>query len=199
VVALALLGCGDPSSSREGTGAMADREPGAAADLGAVFDARVRHEFEDRDLAATMRTIVAEPYVYHVPTMTGGRGQAGVREFYGNHFIGKWPADTRVERVSRTVGADQVVDEFVLSFTHDSEIDVLLPGIAPTGRKVELPHVVVMRFEGGRIAHEHIYWDQASLLVQVGLLDPERLPAVGAEQARGLRDPSLPRNALLER
>lgn len=177
---------------------MEDRERSAGEDLGAVFDAHVRHEFVDRDVDATMETMSAEPYVYHVPTMIGGRGRRGVSEFYRNHFIGKWPADTRVERLSRTVGRDQVVDEIVVSFTHDREIPTLLPGVAPTGRRVELPHVVVMKFEGGRIAHEHIYWDQASLLVQVGLLDPAKVPAVGVEQARWLADRSPPLNRLLD-
>lgn len=84
-------------------------------------------------------------------------------------------------------------------FTHDVELDSMLPGVPPSGRKVELPHVVVMKFEDGKIAHEHIYWDQASFLVQVGLLDPDRVPAVGSESARWLRDRSAPMNDLLER
>jgi carboxymethylenebutenolidase len=157
-------------------------------DLGAVFDAHVSHEFVDHDVAATMRTMVPEPYVLNVPTLTGGDGQAGVCRFYTEHFVGRMPADTQVTRISRTVGADQVVDELILSFTHDVEIDYMLPGVAPTGKHVELPHVVVMKFENGKIAHEHIWWDQASLLVQVGLLDPERLPAVGSAQAQKLRE-----------
>src|SRR5262249_22482775 len=88
--------------------------------------------------------------------------------------------------ISRTIGKDQVVDEFILSFTHDTQWDYLLPGILPTGRHVDLPHIVVMKFENGKVAHEHIWWDQASLLVQVGLLDPANLPVAGAEQARKL-------------
>jgi len=91
-----------------------------------------------------------------------------------------------VTPISRTIGKDQVVDEFIVSFTHDTEWDYLLPGIPPTGKRVELPHVLVMKFEKGKIAHEHLYWDQASLLVQVGLLEPASLPVVGVEQARKL-------------
>jgi len=166
---------------------MADPNPG----LGAVFDAHVKHEFEDHDVEATMKTMAAEPYVLNVPTLIGGVGRAQVHRFYTDHFVGKMPADTKVVRVSRTVGNDQVVDELILSFTHDIEIDFMLPGIPPTGRRVELPHVVVMRFEGDKIAHEHIYWDQACLLAQIGLLDPRRLPVVGGEQARRLLE--LPR------
>jgi carboxymethylenebutenolidase len=111
-----------------------------------------------------------------------------VRAFYGRHFIGKWPADVEITPVSRTVGDEQVVDELVLSFTHDIEMPQLLPGVAPTGRHVTLPFCVVVRFEGGKVAHEHIYWDQGSLLAQVGLLDPAELPVTGAEQAEAVLD-----------
>ncbi|MGH7630955.1 MAG: ester cyclase [Gemmatimonadales bacterium] len=116
-------------------------------------------------------------------------GGQGVREFYQKYFVGKMPGDSKVERISRTVGEDQVVDELILAFTHDVPIEFMLPGVPPTGKYVELPHVVVMRFEGGKVAHEHIYWDQASLLAQVGILDPSKVPGVkGVEQARRLRE-----------
>lgn len=154
--------------------------------LGAVFDQHIKHEFQDHDVDATMETMTEEPYVHHVPMMTGGIGYAGVYNFYKNHFIGKMPDDTKVVRISRTVDKDQVVDELVLSFTRDREIDFILPGVPPTGRYIELPHVVIMNFRNGKIAHEHIYWDQASLLVQVGLLDPKLLPVTGQEQAKRL-------------
>lgn len=179
---------------REGRAAMTAREP-QATDLGAVFDAHVRHEFVDQDVEATMRTMTAEPYVFHVPTMTGGYGREQVRDFYSRHFIGRWPEDVEVTQVSRTVGADQVVDELVIRCTHDREIPALLPGVPPTGRRIALPHVVVMGFAGGRVAHEHIYWDQASLLAQAGLIDPAGLPVTGAEQASGLLDRLKPETA----
>jgi carboxymethylenebutenolidase len=154
--------------------------------LGAVFDQHIKHEFEDHDVDATMETMIKEPYVHHVPVMTGGVGYAGVYDFYKNHFIGKMPADTKVVRISRTVGKDQVVDELVLSFTHDREIDFILPGVPPTEKYVEIACVVVMNFKDGKISHEHIYWDQASVLVQVGLLDPKLLPVTGKEQTKRL-------------
>jgi carboxymethylenebutenolidase len=154
--------------------------------LGAIFDQHIKHEFEDHDVDATMKTMTKEPYVHNVPIVTGGVGYDGVYNFYKNHFIGKMPDDTKVVCISRTVGKDQVVDELILSFTHDREIDFILPGVPPTGKYVELPHVVVMNFKDGKIAHEHIYWDQASLLVQVGLLDPKLLPVTGQEQAKRL-------------
>jgi len=169
-------------------------------DIGAVFDDHVAAEFVDLDLDATMATMTDDPYVNHVPVMTGGVGADDVRRFYGDHFIGKWPQDISITPVSRTVGEDQVVDELVLSFTHDIVMDQLLPGIAPTGRHVRLAFCVVVKFEDGMVAHEHIYWDQASLLVQVGLLDAAELPVTGAEQAANVLDPRAhPLNELIRR
>ena len=138
-------------------------------DLGALFDGHIAREFADHDVNASMETMIPEPYVACFPIMTGGIGGPGVRKFYSEHFINQIPKDAIVTPISRTVGKDQVVDEFILSFTHDTQWDYLLPGIPPTGRHVELPHVVVMKFENGKVAHEHVWWDQASLLVQVGL------------------------------
>lgn len=156
-------------------------------DLGAIFDKHVKCEFEDHDVDATMKTMVKEPYVHHIPTLTGGIGYDGVYNFYKNDFVGKMPVDTKIVRVSRTVGKDQVVDELIISFTHNREIKVMLPGIPSTGKYVELPLVVVMKFDDNdKIAHEHIYWDQASLLAQIGLLDSKSLPIYGIEQTRKL-------------
>jgi carboxymethylenebutenolidase len=154
--------------------------------LGKVFDEHIKCEFERRDIEATMKTMIKEPYVHHIPTLTGGIGYSGVYNFYKDELIGKMPDDTKFVRISRTIDKNQVVDELILSFTHDREIEFMLPGIPPTGKYVELPHVVVMKFNDGKIAHEHIYWDQASLLVQIGLLDPKRLPVSGIEQTRML-------------
>ena len=168
--------------------------------LASVFDDHVAAEFVDMDLDATMATMTEDPYVNHVPVMTGGVGFEGVRQFYGDHFIGKWPADITITPVSRTVGESQIVDELVLSFTHDVEMPQLLPGVSPTGRHVRLAFCVVVGFADGKVAHEHIYWDQASLLAQVGLLDPSELPITGAEQAGNVLDPrARPLNELIRR
>jgi carboxymethylenebutenolidase len=169
--------------------------PGGLAD---VLDDHLAAEFATRDVDATMATMTDDPYLNHVPVMTGGIGWEEVRRFYDQVFIGHWPADIAMQRVSRTVGTDQVVDELVLSFTHDITMDQLLPGVPPTGRRVMLAVCVVAGFRDGKLTHEHIYWDQASLLVQVGLLDPAGLPVTGAEQAEKLLAPrSIPANALL--
>lgn len=165
--------------------------------LGAMFDAHTAAEFQTRDIEATMATMSASPHVTHIPVMTGGNGREDVRRFYASWFIGHWPEDTAIEQVSRTVGEDRVVDELIISFTHDCPMPALLPGVAPTGRKVAIPFVVVVGFEGGKVAYERIYWDQASMLVQLGLLDQGTLPVTGAEQAARLLDPSLPSNTLI--
>jgi carboxymethylenebutenolidase len=163
-------------------------------DLAAMFDAHVKAEFQNLDLEATMSTMTDDPYVHHVPTITGGNGTAGVRDFYGHHFIGQWPDDTETRQVSRTVGENQVVDELMMAFTHDRPLDIMLPGIPPTGRRIAVAVVVVVGFENGRVSHEHIYWDQATVLVQAGLLDPSGLPIVGSEQAKALLDQERPKN-----
>lgn len=164
-------------------------------DLAAVFDEHIQHEFDDKDVEATMRTMTKEPYVHHVPVMTGGIGYEAVYNFYKDHFIGKMPADIKMVRISRTIGREQVVDELIISLTHNREIDFLLPGVKPTGKYLEIPVAVVMRFdEQGKIAHEHIYWDQASVLAQTGLLDMDKmLPIVGLEQSRRLLELSKTR------
>ena len=78
-------------------------------------------------------------------------------------------------------------------------MDWMLPGLAPTGKRIEVPLIAIVRFREGKLAHEHIYWDQASVLVQLGLLDAGALPVAGVESARKVLDPSLPSNALIGR
>jgi carboxymethylenebutenolidase len=168
-------------------------------DLGAVFDEHVADEFVAKDVAATMATMTAEPFVNHVPTMMGGVGGAAVADFYQKYFIGHWPQDTSITPVSRTVGTDSVVDEMIMSFTHDISMNTFLPGVAPTGRPVRLPVVVVMGFDGDKVAYERIYWDQASLLAQVGLIDETLLPVTGAVQAEKVLDKDVPANRLMTR
>jgi carboxymethylenebutenolidase len=158
-----------------------------AAGAAAVFDEHMRDEFELRDADATMATMSAEPYVNHVTVGTGGVGREAVHRFYRDDFIPNWPEDTTTEPVSRTIGADQIVDELIVSFTHTREMPAILPGLPPTGRRMEVPFAVVVGLEDGLVHHEHIYWDQASALVQLGVLDPAGLPVTGVEQATNLR------------
>jgi carboxymethylenebutenolidase len=166
-------------------------------DLTALWEAHCAHEFGARDVDATMKTMVAEPYVNHIPTMTGGVGHDQLKRFYTYHFVNSNPEDTKLILVSRTIGKDRVVDEMLFCFTHTREIDWMLPGVSPTGKYVEIPLVAIVSFHGDKIYNEHIYWDQASVLVQIGKLDPSGLPVAGLETARKLLDKALPSNSLM--
>lgn len=164
-----------------------------------LWEEHVRHEFATHDTEDTLATMVEDSYVNHIPVLTGGVGRDQLREFYSKRFIPQMPPDTEMTPISRTIGNDQLVDEMVFKFTHTIKMDWMLPGIDPTGRRVEIPLVAIVRFRDGKLAHEHIYWDQASVLVQLGLLDPGTLPVAGIESARKALDPSLPANALIHR
>src|SRR5436189_1640167 len=164
-----------------------------------LWEEHVRHEFNTHNTEETLATMVEDAYVNHIPVLTGGVGKNELREFYSKRFIPQMPPDTEMTPISRTIGTDQLVDEMVFKFTHTIPMDWMLPGIAPTGKRVEVPLVAIVRFRGGKLAYEHIYWDQASVLVQIGLLDPSKLPIVGIESARKVLDPTLPANALMER
>ena len=158
----------------------------------ALFEKHVGAELAG-DLDTTMATMSDDPHLNHVPTMAGGVGQSGVRAFYHDHLVGKFfPPDVKMESVSRTVGEDRVVEELFISFTHTTVIDWLLPGVAPTGKAVEMAVAVIVGFKNDKISYEHIYWDQAGVLVQVGLLNPSGLPVTGAESARKVLNPKLP-------
>ncbi|GGJ78383.1 dienelactone hydrolase family protein [Pseudomonas matsuisoli] len=185
--------------AHERTVAAFKKEIGPNFDLSALWEQHVLEEFGNRDVPATMATMVAEPYVNHIPTMTGGVGYAELSRFYQHHFVHGNPPDMKLVPISRTIGALQIVDEFILSFTHTTEIDWMLPGVEPTGKQVQIPMIGVIKFRGDKLCHEHIYWDQASVLVQVGLLDPQGLPVAGAETAHKLLDESQPSNRLMKR
>lgn len=183
--------------AHERTIAALKREIGPNFNLSDLWDEHVKHEFDTRDVPATMATMVSEPYVNHIPTMTGGVGSKQLSRFYQHHFVHGNPPDMKLIPLSRTVGALQIVDEFIMCFTHTTEIDWMLPNVAPTGKHVEIPMLGVVRFRGDKLYHEHIYWDQASLLVQVGLLDPTGLPVAGVITAQKLLDEALPSNTLM--
>jgi carboxymethylenebutenolidase len=162
------------------------------AEMIAKWDEHISFEFSSRDVSSTIETMVEDAYVNHVPVMTGGYGHDALRRFYAEDFIPLMPADTSIKLVSRTLGNDQLVDEMIFSFTHTEEMPWMLPGVPPTHRHVDIPLVVVVGFREGKLAHERIYWDQASVLKQIGLLTDASLPVFGAETARKLLDPSLP-------
>jgi carboxymethylenebutenolidase len=171
--------------------------PAHAELLGRLWEDHVAFEFSTRDTEATLATMVEDAYVNHIPVMTGGTGREQLREFYAKRFIPQMPPDTEMTAVSRTVGTDRLVDEMIFKFTHTIPMDWMLPGVPPTGKRVEIPLVAIVHFQDGKLAHEHIYWDQASVLVQIGLLDPTGLPVAGVETARKVLDPHLPSNELM--
>jgi carboxymethylenebutenolidase len=167
--------------------------------LNDLWEEHVRDEFTARDTNATLDTMVPDAYVNHIPVLTGGVGREQLRDFYSQHFIPKMPPDTEIVPISRTIGTGRLVDEMIFRFTHTVKMDWMLPGVAPTGKRVECALVAIVHFREGKLAHEHIYWDQASVLVQLGLLDPSNLPVAGVDTARKLSDPSLPSNDLIRR
>jgi carboxymethylenebutenolidase len=166
--------------------------------LSDVWDQHLAAEFGAKDCEQILATMAPHPSVNHVPVMTGAIGREQVREFYTNAFLPQLPADLETTPISRTIGQGRIADEFVSRFTHSIQMDWLLPGIPPTGKVVELATVAIIQFENGKILSERLYWDQASLLVQLGLID-RSLPVLGAESAQQVRQPTQPMNALLSR
>jgi len=156
-----------------------------------LWEEHLKAEFQDKDAGASCDTMVARPYVNHVPVLTGGVGRRQLEHFYGRYFIPSMPPDVEMVPISRTVGQNRIVDEFVFRCTHTVQMDWLLPGVPPTGRRLELVMVVIVYFEGGKIHHEHIHWDQASALVQLGLLDPAKLPVSNLLMKRTITDELL--------
>src|SRR5262249_34895558 len=173
-------------------------EMGTEGTLSSAWDQHLASEFAAKSVDQALATMTAEAYVNVVPLMIGNRRRSELHDFYANHFLAQTPPDMEMVTVSRTIGQGRVVDELVARFTHSIRMDWLLPGIPPTGRRVELPFVVIVQFEGDKVAHEHLYWDQASLLVQVGLVD-RTLPVRGGEIAAQVLNPAQPMNELIRR
>jgi carboxymethylenebutenolidase len=164
-----------------------------------LWEEHLASEFKFKNAETAINTMVDRPSVNHVPVMTGGVGRRQLTHFYDRYFIPQMPPDTQIIPVSRTIGHDRVVDEFVIKFTHSLQMDWLLPGVPPTNKQVEVATVTVIQFQDGKMASERIYWDQASLLVQLGLLDPAKLPVAGVAIARKVLDDQLPSNELMKR
>src|SRR5215468_10705075 len=150
----------------------------------AMLAAWQRHtyaEFVLKDVDAALATMTENPYVLAIPTGRGGVGCAGVRAFYADEFLPYIPPDFELSSVSQTIGGDRIVEEFVVRFTHTLEIPWMLPGVPPTGRRAEFVLVGVIGFQESMLAHEHIHWDQTSLLSQLGALrEPLASAGVGS-------------------
>jgi carboxymethylenebutenolidase len=160
-------------------------------ELNRLWEEHTKHEFVTRDTESTLATMVEDAYVNHIPVLTGGFGKTALRRFYSQDFIPCMPPDTKLTPISRTIGENQLVDEMIFSFTHTQEMPWMLPGVAPTNRHVEVPLVAIVQFRDGKLAHEHIYWDQASVLKQIGLLTDPALPVFGTQTARKVVDPQF--------
>jgi len=166
--------------------------PSLQEKLDDIFNAHMDAELAG-DLDKTLATMAPDPHLVNVPTMVGGQGPESVRTFYAKRLIGQFfPPDVTFETISRTYSNERLVDELIISFTHTTRIDWMLPGIDPTGKRVEVVFVVIVGIESGKVSYEHILWDQANVLVQIGLLDPSGLPVTGAGAAAKLRNPALP-------
>jgi len=182
-----LLSC---STTQQGEPAVADLN--LQQKLDAIFKAHMDAELSG-NLDKTLATMAPNPHLVNVPTMVGGQGRESVRTFYAKRLIGQFfPPDVKFETISRTYSNERLVDELIISFTHTTKIDWMLPGIDPTGKRVEVVFVVIVGIEDDKVSYEHIMWDQANVLVQIGLLDPTGLPVTGAGAAAKLRNPALP-------
>ncbi|KAI8957321.1 hypothetical protein F5Y11DRAFT_360939 [Daldinia sp. FL1419] len=169
-------------------------------DLEKVLEQNVESKFYSRHLQQALSTYSTHksPHVTYVPTLSGAIGSDELQRFYSGFFIGKNPQSMKLTLLSRTIGADRVVDELHVSFKHTQDMPWILPGVPPTNKKVEILIVSIVTLRGGKLYHEHVYWDQASVLVQVGLLDPKvvpqkaseagvkRLPVIGRRAARSV-------------
>ncbi|HET6334790.1 MAG TPA: nuclear transport factor 2 family protein [Polyangiales bacterium] len=176
-------------------------EPFTAAQQ-ALLDVWLRHmsaEFAEHNVQAALDTMTEDAKVNHVPLVIGGVGKAAVGQFYAQYLLAQLPPDLESSLVSRTIGQDRIVEELVFRFTHSMIMEWILPGVQPTGKRIEIAVVGIIQFRAGKIAHERLYWDQASVLVQVGLVDERMLPVVGPQAARRLLDSDVPMNGLLRR
>ena len=147
-----------------------------------VLQQHLYAEFVLKDADVALATLTENPYVLLIPAGTGGIGKDAVRDFYSNHFIPNIPPDLELIPVSQTCSQDRIVDELVVRFTHSLNMDWMLPGVPPTGRKVEFVLVTIHQFENGKVVSEHLYWDQSTVLSQLGVLDTP-VAAVGIGSA----------------
>lgn len=155
-------------------------------DLVKVWQQHNYSEWVMKDAAAALATMSDNPHVLMVPIAIGGRGREGVYNYYRDYFLAQLPADIRPVPISQVVGRDMLVEEAVFQFTHDQVMDWVIPGVPPTGKRVEMGVAAIVQFENGKIASEHLYWDHASVLAQLGVLDSAKTPIKGIESARTL-------------
>jgi carboxymethylenebutenolidase len=142
----------------------------ATTDLEKIWAEHIAGEFTIKDVDYTLSTMVEDAYVNHMPVNTGGKGKEQLRKFYRDDFIPSWPDDLQMTLTNRVLGRDQLVEELHLRFTHNKRMNWFLPNVPPTNKVVDIDLIVVVQFRGDKLACERIYWDQATVLRQVGLL-----------------------------
>lgn len=147
-----------------------------------VWETHTAAEFDLRSADAAIETMTDSPSLLHVPVGSGASGREALRSFYAEVFIPQIPSDFELQLLGRSVGQDRIVDEFIVRFTHTVRMEWFAPGVEPTGRRIQVPHVGIVAFDRGRIASEHIYWDQATVLVQLGALGGVQLPVLDGSQ-----------------
>jgi len=181
-------------------------------DLDPFRDAFSNLTLSRKDATGAIAVMSAEPYINNIPTGTGGIGKRALLHFYKDFFIPGSPPSLQMRLISRVSGVDKVVDEMVISFKHTQEVPWMLPGVPPTNRLVQIPIVSIVAFRGGKLVHEHVYWDQASVLVQIGAIDPnyvpkslsskgcKKLPLMGVDEAKKVMDiHSIPSNMMIDK
>ncbi|WP_299494771.1 hypothetical protein [uncultured Shewanella sp.] len=144
-----------------------------------IFDEHMAAEFDHKNINDTMATMSEDPYVINIPTLRGGDNYQAVKHFYNTEFIGQFPDDMDIEVISKSFNTDLLVTELVMSLTHDREIPWLLPNISPSYKKISFFTIVIVNFKDEKVDSERIYWDQGSVLAQVGLIDEKKLPVNG--------------------
>jgi carboxymethylenebutenolidase len=178
---------------------MSESLASAEKAITSLWDKHLESEFAHKSPEEALATMTNTPRVTIVPTMIGGKGKEELRNFYAKHFLNQLPPDIEVTSVSRTIGATRIVDELVIRFTHTLQMDWVLPGVPPTGKRIEFAMVVVVYTEGDRISAENLYWDSATIMHQAGLLTDPKLPVLGPESARNMLSHTEPLNELLRR
>ncbi len=141
-------------------------------ELERAWDAHLDALLVRRDLVAALRPLAAEPSLVHIPAMAGAAGRQAVERFYADQVLPHLPGDLALSRISRTVDRWRLVDETMVSFTHDRELPWLLPGVEPTFRRAEVLAIAIVGFDRERIGSQRILWDHATLAAQLGIVHP---------------------------
>ncbi|MDC0707786.1 hypothetical protein POL68_04830 [Stigmatella sp. ncwal1] len=180
--------------------ASTDVEQTNVHEMASHWDDHLHSEFKAKSTEDAMATMTDTPRVNIVPLMVGALNAEELKVFYSKHFLNQLPPDITISPITRTVGQSRIVDEFVLAFTHSIQMDWILPGIPPTGRRIEMAMVVIVQFDphGVKIESENLYWDMGSIMLQAGLIDAS-LPVRGADHARQALNPVMPMNELITR